>query len=179
MGPPASGKSSYCTQRLPGYTRINQDQLRTLQKCQQAARCVATRATCQSSQSSWRRRLDLTSSHPMSTQYPHTHTHTQITQRGPPAGGIARHRRHQRAPRPSPGVGRPPPPSPQHQHQHHQRPPTAAARARRGVPRPRARRRAPQLLPRRQPGLGRPARRPVPGAQGDHQPAGARAGGVV
>ena len=37
LGPPASGKSTYCHTHLPHHTRINQDTLKTLPKCQQAA----------------------------------------------------------------------------------------------------------------------------------------------
>ncbi len=40
VGPAASGKSSYCAQQLPGHTRVNQDTLKTLDKCKKVARCV-------------------------------------------------------------------------------------------------------------------------------------------
>eukprot|EP00752_Nemacystus_decipiens_P002205 g2097.t1 len=37
VGPPAGGKSTLCKDRLPGYARVNQDELKTLNKCRQVA----------------------------------------------------------------------------------------------------------------------------------------------
>ena len=37
VGPPASGKSTFCRTTLPHHTRVNQDTLKTLGKCRQAA----------------------------------------------------------------------------------------------------------------------------------------------
>ena len=38
VGPMAAGKSTYCVTHYPTYTRINQDTLRTLEKCRKAAK---------------------------------------------------------------------------------------------------------------------------------------------
>lgn len=37
VGPPASGKSTFCKAHLPNYERVNQDTLKTVAKCRQAA----------------------------------------------------------------------------------------------------------------------------------------------
>jgi predicted kinase len=40
VGPPAVGKSTYCKTRLPHHVRVNQDTLRTRDKCIAMAKCV-------------------------------------------------------------------------------------------------------------------------------------------